>query len=61
MVSQLLQYKDVAGDNIQDDIRALAVTFDKTIVNGIESIVDCPKLENVKIDQSDIDDLEDLV
>jgi len=51
----------VAGDNIQEDIRALAVTFDKTIVNGIQSIVDCPKLASVKIDQSDIDDLADLV
>jgi hypothetical protein len=51
----------VAGDNIQEDIRALAVTFDKTFVNGIQSIVDCPKLASVKIDQSDIDDLADLV
>jgi hypothetical protein len=37
-----MQYKDVAGDNLQDDIEALAVNFDKKTVSGVETIVECP-------------------
>lgn len=61
ILSQLQKYKDVQGDSVQDEIMQLKVDFDAKMVNGIDNIVNCPKLPAAKVAQSELDDLAEIV